>query len=232
MRRFKRLTIRAGILCMMAGNCLAQTTLELVNNQEFRVRLPWEVRNIRVARTNSHASGQGFQQDGSNVSLVANLRPRETKHFELSPETQEPHSPVPFLEVLPCPAGVRLFCQTSPGRGATSTNNLGTLSWDIVLRETPKSTTDSARPSKMSFDSEFTPLPLFFKNTASGPVFEKWEASGLKDGLRLSIMLRCFHDGFLEIAARLTNESSPRTDRIYAAVVCGWEQAPVQARSL
>jgi hypothetical protein len=59
---------------------------------------------------------------------------------------------------------------------------------------------------------------------ASGPVFDSWEAQTSRDGLRLTLTLRCFHDGFLDISPRLTNEAAEHTTNVYAAVVCRWEQ--------
>src|SRR5205823_6113659 len=57
-------------------------------------------------------------------------------------------------------------------------------------------------------------------------------AQATKSGLKLVLDLRAFHEGFLDINARLTNESAATTTDVYAAVVCRWEQPHAESRSL
>src|SRR5207248_184515 len=65
----------------------------------------------------------------------------------------------------------------------------------------------------------FEALPLAFARSVQGPVFDAWTARGSAHGLSLTLTLRAYHDGFLDVDTRVTTEPGARTSDVYAAVV-------------
>src|SRR4051794_15105810 len=218
----KRLTLPLIVSFLATGACVSQT-IELVNNQPFSIRLPVEVRNFPLPAGQWLAGDLPIQTDNSNIVLIAQVEAASHKELELHQAAAEPKARSLLLQASEI--GVRMR------RGQA---RLGELSWDILLKDVHKKTADSDSTDShtYNFDSEFKPLAVSFGRTASGPVFDTWEAQTIKDGLRLTITLRCFHDGFLDISSRLTNETAERTNNIYAAVICRWEQTAPTARSM
>lgn len=113
--------------------------------------------------------------------------------------------------------------------------SLGRLAWSILVRpvKAGQASDDEIRAAEPDdFDASFHALPLAFRQTETGPVFTAWTASATKEGLNLQVELLAYHEGFLDINCQLVNESANLEAKVYAAVVCRWEQSGVQSRAL
>ncbi|MDB6027503.1 MAG: hypothetical protein JWM68_3726, partial [Verrucomicrobiales bacterium] len=84
----------------------------------------------------------------------------------------------------------------------------------------------------VNFVGLFNALPLTFRSTMRGPVCDVWTAETVKAGLKLQIELIAYGAGFLDVNAQLTNESADERAKVYAAVVCCWEQPRVKSRTM
>ena len=208
--------------CLRATSAEPAVTLSLTNNQPFPLRIPIEIRNAGADATfwlsaDSHAA----QTDGTNLIMVADLPAGANQQLQFHPGSSRTNSE---LRLAPVTNGVSLNFYGS---------NLGRLSWAISIREIPRQRADAEpQTTRQDFDADFAPLPLAFKRSAAGPVFERWTSTVTKNGLTLDLELRAFHEGFLDIRGRLTNESATRTNNVYAAVVCLWEQPNYSSRTL
>jgi hypothetical protein len=220
MCRFKRLTSWAIVLFF--SHSAVSKTIYVTNNQPFSVRLPVEIRDVWLAGNGWLAGEQPVQADGGNMMLVADVPASSAKSVELR-AGQNPNA-VPSITAEPTEAGL------SVSQGQVK---LGTFSWDILIEPVKKKTDepDSAQVSNRDFNSKFAALPIHFAKVNNGPVFDDWAAETVKEGLRLWLRVRCFHEGFLDITARLTNESVERTNNVYAAAICRWEQNGQSGRS-
>ncbi len=186
--------------------------------------MPVEVRQLKLANGSwSTSEGKPVQALGSNAVLVADLAPGKEKQLELGQHN------APQSTALTVTAA-------NPAIGVVfNGKNLGSLSWDIVLQELKKRPADEGDgpPStRRDFAAGFQPLPLSFSRVSNGPVFDTWTAETTKAGLKFTVQLRVYHEGFLDVNARLINDGAIRTTNIYAAVVCRWEQPGSEGRTL
>lgn len=221
--RFPRVAKLFTILAMSAGaacSFAASPIVVLENNQPFPIRMPVTVRGLTLDAGQNMANGQPAQIVGSNVVFIANLAASSREEIKFKSAKFEAHS---LLVVAPATNGIALIYS-----GAA----LGQLSWDIFLKPAKPLPADATQsPPPENFDAAFAALPLTFQNTGRGPVFNTWTAETVKAGLKLKIELLAYADGLLDITAHLTNESADTKPKVYAAVVCRWEQAPVKSRT-
>src|SRR4051794_1717047 len=212
------LTFAIAVLTSIDG---VSKSIHLNNNQPFEIRMPAEMRDCRLEAGSWLAAGQPAQQNGSNLVLIADIHASTSQKLELRHGNKPP--PPASLELQPTPGGIQIMY---------SGIALGELAWDIFV-ENLKGKTDSEAPatSRHDFAPEFRSLPLSFQRTASGPVFNSWQAQTIKDGIQVAISLRSYHEGFLDIDTRVTNENAERTSNVYAAAICRWTQERVATRS-
>ena len=201
--------------------------VEIVNNQPFDIQMPVSV-PLRGAAGGPWRTGEGVvaQPDGDEAVFVARVPAASSRTYTLDPGGGGREA-APFLTVSPAAEGVEL---SFGGR------SLGRLSWGVTVREAAAASGGTRRrgaaaPAKEDPAAEFAALPLAFTRTVRGDVFDLWGAAAEKGGLRLSIELRAYHDGFLDVSARAENLSAP-TKNVYAAVVCRWQQPRVESRTL
>ncbi|MEP6686356.1 MAG: hypothetical protein ABJB22_06215, partial [Verrucomicrobiota bacterium] len=166
------------------------------------------------------SKGSPVQQAGDDVVFVADLNASssERQSFRRSDTNKSA-----ALTVLPTAGGVALQYH---GKGA------GHLSWDVVVRESqPPAAKATADATRSDFAKQFSAIPLSFRKTVSGAVFEVWSAEGTKSGLKLRVDLQAYHEGFLDLNAEIENVSASMTN-VYAAAVCKWQQPQARSRSL
>jgi hypothetical protein len=206
----------ATIICA-APVSAQEPVVVLQNNQPFRIHMPIIVRGI----SSTAASGGLIQAEGSNGVFIADVPANSRKEIQINLTTK---SVKPLLALNAVGAGVDVIF---------SDKSLGKLSWDLLLKPVTGTATDDATVTNHEdFRKEFTALPLRFQKTSQGPIFETWTAEATKSGLKLTVELQAYGEGFLDLNARLTNESADEKKKVYAAVICQWEQADVKERSL
>jgi hypothetical protein len=210
---------------------LAAATYELKNNQPFPLHTP-----VSITQQQSLPDGVWSLDDGGlaqsragTLHLVATIPASGVKRLTLqknaalapaAPTATKPHLSV---DASKSGAGLRLGAQS-----------LGTLAWGIVLKPADLTTGGLARPGSLPLDyaGTFSALPLNFKKEASGPVFDLWTGEAGQDGLVCTVTLRVWHAGFLDIDTHVLNRSASATKKVYAALVCRWEQPETPARTL
>ncbi|HEY0462359.1 MAG TPA: hypothetical protein VGC97_24715 [Pyrinomonadaceae bacterium] len=200
-------------------------TIKIVNNQPFPVRLPVVVKGANLQGEKWRAAGGGgaaVQKDGEDLIFVADL----------------PASQAESLKLEKAPAkGVNKPFVLSPSNGGAALKfagaELGQLSWDIIFRDSkPEELKGEPVSTKEDFSARFEPLSLRFEKVSAGAVFDLWRARGEEKGLQLTVELRAYHDGFLDIDAELKNTSAEKTRGVYAAVLTRWRQANQAARAV
>src|SRR5207247_3075899 len=83
------------------------------------------------------------------------------------------------VSMSPLPQRSTLFPYTTLFRSALKYGkiDLGRMTWGIVLHTIAKvPTTQEASQTRSNFDADIEPLPLQFKKTGEGPLFETWSA--------------------------------------------------------
>jgi hypothetical protein len=208
------LRLAAVVLLACVGLANAQA-LEVVNNQPFPIDMPWLVRGIKAP------AGAPVQQVGDDAVVMLSLPASGTaRPLE---QTLAPGSGI-GPTIAPTENGVALKFGKA---------ELGRLSWGVVMHAIEKAppTTQEAAQTRANFDADVPALPLDFKKTGEGPLFETWSAQGSGSGLKLAVSLDVYRGGFVDIHQTLTNESAPRK-LVYAAVVCRWDQRHVSMRSV
>ncbi|MEP6911719.1 MAG: hypothetical protein ABI923_03130, partial [bacterium] len=208
-----------------AAKKTASNDVVIVNNQPFRVRMPIQIRGHKLG-AGSWSIGKGgrqtpVQQVGNDAVFIASLEASSTERlsFRRDEHTNNPAA----LTLVPLIDGVGLQYQ---GKDA------GSFSWDMVVRDlqaTPTKTTENA--TRPDFAKQFAAIPLRFRKSVEGPVFDLWTAEGFKGGLKLRIELQVYHEGFLDIDTQIENVSAAAS-KVYAATVCRWQQPQILSRTL
>ncbi|MCA1555416.1 MAG: hypothetical protein LC747_01880, partial [Acidobacteria bacterium] len=214
------------ILCAVSGIVAnhnnAPPIIVLVNNQPFRVRMPIHVRGQKLGLgTWAVSDGRPVQQVGTDAIFIADLNASSSERlaFRQGRSASKPAA----LTLLPAANGVALRYN---GKDA------GRLAWDVVVRDAqPAARKESRAMTRPDFANQFAAIPLSFRKSATGAVFDVWRAEGTKNGLKLLIELQAYHDGFLDLNAQIENVSASTTN-VYAAAVCRWQQPQVSSRSL
>lgn len=196
-------------------------TLRITNNQPFAVRMPIRLRGTNLSGK-TQLNGRAIQTDGADALFVADLPASAGKDFRLqngSPKT----SPKNFV-LNPTENGVALnFAGAEYGR----------LSWQILYRDSkPEELKGEPYSTKTDFSKDFQALPFKFTKISSGALFDVWRAAAESNGLQLTIEMRQFHDGFLDINSELKNVGAAKTENVYAAIVTRWQQPDGATRSL
>jgi hypothetical protein len=198
-------------------------SLELENNQPFRINMPIEVRGVPLPAGDwITIEKQPVQKRGSNIVLIANINAGGRKTISIQPGT------VAENKIIHLRQEQNSLALTFAGK------ELGKLSWNILLQPS-KSANEKEIPSHTNSEAiaqSFKPLPLSFQKVAAGPVFDTWTAETTKSGLKLKIEILVYAGGFLDVNAQLTNESTDEKAKFYAAVICRWEQPNVKSRML
>ena len=203
----------------VGSHSLAAKTVLLENNQPFAIHMPVVVKGLSPEKDGQKLGERtALQAYGTNAVFVADVKASEQQRlaFRKAALTSQ-----------------QKFSVTSASGGASLNyggNELGTFTWDIFIKPAKPSSDDSQMPSE-KFDTVFSPLTLEFSKGATGSVFDQWTAETTKAGLKLRIELLAYHDGFLDINAQLTNETADTKQKVYAAVVCRWEQPGVKERT-
>jgi hypothetical protein len=112
-----------------------------------------------------------------------------------------------ILSAAPDRDGLRLTY-----RGQT----VGRVAWSLALQ--------SAAP--------FAALPLAFKSAPATPLYTDWEAKADRDGFNVTITLRVYPAGFIDVKVALRNVSARQIYGAYAAVGARWEHPRLAARQL
>ena len=223
MRLSNQLLALAALCSLSAFGAEPQPVLEVINNQPFPIRMPVEARQFPLGAGNwLTGDKEPVQQEGSNLVFVARIDAANNKRISFRQGSIEGKA---ALTIRGTENGLAVSYA-----GA----DFGRLAWQLVLREvkTKRGDSENQESTRMDFDAQFKPLALAFRQTGTGVVFDTWKAGATDAGLNLAIEARAFHEGFVDMRARLTNESASRTSNVYAAVVCQWEQPRVEARSL
>ncbi|HSU57398.1 MAG TPA: hypothetical protein VLT36_25370, partial [Candidatus Dormibacteraeota bacterium] len=203
------------LCCLLTGSWPALGAVHLVNNQPFPIRMPFYI--SATDSRQAKLSGSTFQQSGTNFAFIAQVGANSEMDLRAEGSTNQ---------------NLRVTA-VSNGLGVTWAGQaLGELEWGIVVHDAKRERGETdGESTKADFNAKFEPLPLAFKQTEKGPVFELWTATAEHKGLELAIEGRTFRAGFLELNARLVNRSADRTTNVYAAVVCRWEQTAQRQRS-
>ena len=190
--------------------------IELVNNQSFPVRMPIAVKGGNSkGETWKTSSGKAIQKDGDNLVFVADLPASSMQNFKLQNGSNFKTANELFI-LDPTENGVALkFAGVE----------LGWLSWDIIFRNSkPEELKGEPFSTKEDFAATFHPISIKFEKTTEGAVFDAWRGASEAKGLQLTIELRVFHDGFLDISSELKNIGAGKTENVYTAVLTRWQQ--------
>ncbi len=198
--------------------------VRIVNNQPFPVKMPLSllVANLPGAdwRTSGGKPAQTESANG-NLFFIADLPASATANFRLQ---NKPAKTAKLLIVNPTANGVSFDFA-----GA----NLGELSWQILHRDSrPEELKGEPYSTKTDFSKDFQALPFKFTKISIGALFDVWRGRAESNGLQLTIELRAFHDGFLDINSELKNVNAAKTENVYAAVVMRWQQPNGANRSV
>ncbi|MDQ3179532.1 MAG: hypothetical protein M3Q33_03330, partial [Acidobacteriota bacterium] len=198
--------------------------IELVNNQLFRVRMPINIKSGNLkGETWKTSSGKAVQKDGDDLVFTADLPASSSQTFKLqnnsAPKTAN-----------------KLFVLNSTENGVAlkfAGAELGRLSWQILHRNSkPEELKGEPFSTKEDFSKQFQPIELKFEKITEGAVFDVWRGVADEQGLQLTIELRAFHDGFLDINSEMKNVGAAKTENVYAAILTRWEQPKSVERSV
>ncbi|HEV2293457.1 MAG TPA: hypothetical protein VGR35_06345 [Tepidisphaeraceae bacterium] len=192
--------------------------IDIVNNQPFDIHMPVQVRGVKLTD-----SATAAQQVGDDAVIVMS-----------APAGAKVQAPLEIPPNVRMRSRVELKPDANAVRIAFDGKDRGELAWGVIVRPIDPNgpqTQMKALDTKGDFAAGFSPLPLSFRKTGEGPVFETWSASASGSGLKLDVELRAYRAGFLDVSARYTNESAP-TEDVYAAVICRWQQPSIHARTL
>lgn len=189
-------------------------TIEVVNNQPFAVRMPVAVKSGNLkGETWKMSDGKAVQKNGGNLIFIADLSASSAQNFKL--ERGEGKAKKNLL-LKPIADGIEI---TFAGA------NLGNLSWQILYRDSkPEELKGEPYSTKEDFSKQFQPISVKFEKTTEGAVFDVWRGAATQNGLQLTIELRAFHDGFLDVNSELKNVGAAKTENVYAAVLTRWRQ--------
>lgn len=190
--------------------------IELVNNQPFAVRMPVGVKGGNLTgETWKTSEGKAVQKDGDSLVFIADLPASSHRSFNLQ-NGSAAKTANKFFVLNPIENGVALMFA-----GA----ELGQLSWAILFRASrPEELKGVSVSTKEDFSKQFQPISIEFEKIAEGAVFDVWRGAATQDGLQLTVELRAFHDGFLDINSELKNVGAEKTENVYAAVLTRWQQ--------
>ncbi|MEO7674112.1 MAG: hypothetical protein ABIU09_08565 [Pyrinomonadaceae bacterium] len=198
--------------------------IELINNQPFPVRMPVAVKGHSLSSEIVKASfGTGVQKYGDNLVFIGEV-PASSRQT-LSVQSTAGKKSREKLFVLD-PAGNSVGLKFA---GAY----LGRLSWQILSRDSrPEELKGQPFSTKEDFSKQFQPVSIKFERITEGGVFDIWRGSAESNGLQLTIELRAFHAGFLDINSELKNVGAAKTENVYAAVLTRWQQTNPATRSV
>ncbi len=197
----------AGALAGAAGQRDRATTITVVNNQPFAIRMPMQVANAADATPTATADGAPIQPAEGHLAFIGTVGPSTSRTLRLVRE--RPRARPARLAVDASQDGIRLLFDGKP---------VGTLSWSVHVAAAPPPT-KTAVIDPPDFTRVFDALPLSFARSASGPVFDTWTAQTSRNGLAIALTLRVYHEGFLDVSTRVMTEPGARTSGVYAAVV-------------
>lgn len=194
----------------------------ITNNQPFAVRMPIRLRGANLSGK-TQLDKQPVQADGADAVFVADLPAASGKDFRLQNGSSGKSLPKTFV-LNPTENGVSLdFAGAEYGR----------LSWQILYRDSrPEELKGEAYSTKTDFSKDFQALPFKFAKVSTGAVFDVWRGSAESNGLQLTIEMRQFHDGFLDIDSELKNAGAAKTENVYAAIITRWQQPNGANRSV
>lgn len=222
-KNLKTLSAVLTLLTLLAVRGIAQT-LEVNNNQPFPVKMPLSVRTSSTQRGDLQtADGKTFQKDGENVTFIVDLPASSVKIFKIkngagSRKTDK------HLKISQTDDGIEI---------AYAGKTLEKLSWQILYRDSlPGELKGEPYSTKGDLSADFSPLQMSFARTSEGPVFDVWSGAGESKGLQLTIELKVYHEGFLDITSSLKNVKASKVRDVYAAVVTKREQPNEQSRTV
>jgi len=198
--------------------------IKLVNNQPFPVRMPIAVKSGNLKGEIFKTSDEkAMQKDGDDLIFVADLAASSAQNFKLLNGSATKVANKLFV-LNPTENGVALKFA-----GA----ELGRLSWDILFRDSkPEELKGEPFSTKEDFSKQFQQISIKFEKIKEGAVFDVWRGVANEQGLQLTIELRAFHDGFLDINSELKNVGAEKTENVYAAVLTRWQQPNQTQRSV
>lgn len=185
--------------------------------------MPVEVRGVNSKGDAWRSSGrQPVQTVGDGMIFIADVGASSSKDFRL--QNGNARSNAKLLTLSPTANGVSL---------KYANVELGQIAWDIISRDSkPEELKGEPFSTKADFSNDFQPLSIKLEKVAEGTVFDTWKAVGEEKGLQLTVELRAFHDGFLDINSTLKNVSATKVTDVYAAVVTRWQQPNEQSRTV
>ena len=196
--------------------------VEIINNQPFQVRMPIYLKGMNLKGNDWRISkGLNIQQSDNDAVFVADVNKSAAKTF--------------ILEKGKANVSSQLMLKLSQNGVSIEFNGkvLENLSWQILYRDSlPGELKEEPFSTKADFSANFQPLPMSFAKVSDGAVFDLWRGAGDYKGLQLTIELRVFHEGFLDITSSLKNVSASKVKNVYAAVVTKREQPGEQSRSV
>jgi len=198
-------------------------TVSIVNNQPFPVRMPIRLRGANLSGDmRQTANSQAIQTDGEDAIFIADLPASSGKDFQF--QNGSPKTTTKLLVLSPTENGVSLNFG-----GA----ELGKLSWQILYRDSkPEELKGEPYSTKEDFSKQFQALPFKFTEVSTGAVYDVWRGTSEDKGLQLSIELRVFHDGFLDMNSDFKNGGAEKTENVYAAIVTRWQQPKTTERAV
>jgi len=199
--------------------------VRIINNQPFAVKMPVSLIVENLSDTAWQALDNKPAQvdlDGDNLFLIADLPAFSTKDYRFqNGKTSKSNGK---FSVNPAENGIALNFA-----GA----ELGQLSWQILYRDSkPAELKGEPFSTKEDFSKQFQPISIKFEKITEGAVFNIWRGAAQSSGLQLTIELRAFHDGFLDINSELKNVSAEKTENVYASVLTRWQQPKSVERSV
>lgn len=197
---------------------MAQANTTAHNNHPFSIRMPYAIWAAGdVVSTSSRTAYVMVDAPASGKGAV--LECSDLKE--------------PAVEVSAEPGGARL---------RLGKIDLGRLSWGMILA--PAKVVDSSTPTLVGLSPAATEggrdardpssdapalidLPITFEKPGEAGCPTVWSGEALHAGLRLAVELRTFPGGFVDVAARLVNESAAN-EKVYCSVVTKWESAAAE----
>lgn len=200
--------------------------IRIVNNQPFPVKMPIDLRGTSLNGTDWRtADGKAAQTEtaSGNLFFIADLPASSAKSYRLQSVSGANENDKP-LSIVPTENGISLNFANA---------NLGELAWQILYRDSrPAELKGEPYSTKTDFSKDFQALPFKFTKISTGALFDVWHGAAESNGLRLTINLRAFHDGFLDVNSVLTNTNAAKTENVYAAVLTRWRQPDAANRSV
>lgn len=199
-------------------------TIEVTNNQPFAVRMPVAVKAGDLKNGNRQTpDGKALQKEGEDLIFVADLPASSSKSFKFQNGGNNKDTKK-LLQINPSADGIEI---------SFAGVELEKLSWQILYRDAkPEELKGVPVSTKADFSENFQPLEMKFAKVSEGNVFDVWRGVGASKGLQLTIELRAFHDGFLDINSTLKNVGAAKVTDVYAAVVTRREQPNEQSRTV